>query len=130
MIVLQQSGGEAVGALVLLMLGLVALFIYLLPAVIAFHKEHANRWVILLLNIFFGYTIIVWLGCLVWSLKLIHDSGDNRGGASGLNIEYGDNLNIVRKIGPVSELVALKQLFDDGVVTQEEFDTQKRKLLS
>ncbi len=43
------------------------LFIYLLPAFIAYQRWHANRHAILVINLFLGWSIIGWLGALIWS---------------------------------------------------------------
>lgn len=43
------------------------LFFYLLPAFIAYQRWHANRHAILVINLFLGWSIIGWLGALIWS---------------------------------------------------------------
>ncbi|MBS4004989.1 MAG: hypothetical protein ACJAVZ_002047 [Afipia broomeae] len=43
------------------------LFIYLLPAFIAYQRWHTNRHAILVINLFLGWSIIGWLGALIWS---------------------------------------------------------------
>jgi len=43
---------------------------YLLPAAIAFRKRHRFRWFILLVNLFFGFTGIVWLILLGYSIGM------------------------------------------------------------
>ncbi|EGA3374264.1 superinfection immunity protein [Campylobacter jejuni] len=46
----------------------ILLFIlYMLPAIIGLSRKHSNWLIISLLNLFFGWTIIVWLVCLIWS---------------------------------------------------------------
>lgn len=52
---------------------LIASIIYVLPTITAFFRGHRNRWLILILNIFLGYTIIVWLLLLLWSMNKIDD---------------------------------------------------------
>ena len=49
-------------------LWLVLVAIGLLPAIIAFARGHRHPFVILFLNLFFSWTGIVWLGCLIWAL--------------------------------------------------------------
>ncbi|MCW1468116.1 superinfection immunity protein [Campylobacter jejuni] len=39
----------------------------MLPAIIGLSRKHSNWLIISLLNLFFGWTIIVWLVCLIWS---------------------------------------------------------------
>lgn len=44
------------------------LAVYFLPAIIAAMKEHHNFVAILILNVFLGWTLIGWVGALVWSV--------------------------------------------------------------
>lgn len=44
-----------------------ALLLYLLPAFIAYQRWHTNRHAILVVNVFLGWSIIGWLGALIWS---------------------------------------------------------------
>lgn len=40
-------------------------FIYMLPAIIGRNKKSTVA--ITLVNIFFGWTIIIWIACLIWA---------------------------------------------------------------
>lgn len=51
---------------------LLALVIFFLPTVIAFGKGHKYSWIILFINVVFGFTLIGWFGALIWSV-----AGDN-----------------------------------------------------
>lgn len=42
--------------------------IFSLPTVIAFGKGHNYRWIILFINVLFGFTLIGWFGALIWSI--------------------------------------------------------------
>lgn len=72
----------AVGALALL----IALFIYFLPAFVAFKREHPNRVAILVVNFFFGVSVVGWIVSLIWALssptvvnvRVTHVSPDQR----------------------------------------------------
>jgi len=44
-------------------------WVHFLPAIIANHRNHRNKWFILLLNIFLGWTILVWIALVIWSLN-------------------------------------------------------------
>lgn len=49
--------------------GVIALIIlYFLPALIAMVRKHSNTTAIVLLDLFLGWTVIVWLVCLVWAI--------------------------------------------------------------
>lgn len=41
--------------------------LYFLPAIIAARRHHRNKTPIFLLNLFLGWTLIGWVGALVWS---------------------------------------------------------------
>ena len=51
----------------LLLIVLIFIF-YFLPALIAFLRQHKNKLAIFLLNLLLGWTILGWVGSLVWSV--------------------------------------------------------------
>ena len=60
--------GIGVLKVVILAVGfIVGLFIYLLPSVMASNKKHSKIPVIVFLNIFLGWTLLVWVACLIWA---------------------------------------------------------------
>ncbi len=61
-LVIFASGGGGGIALV------VALAAYLVPSVVGFARHHHNKWAILALNVLLGWTILGWVGALVWAL--------------------------------------------------------------
>ncbi len=61
------------GVVLLMVLGAGLLALYLLPTIIAFTRRHRNRWVIGIVNLVFGFTLIVWLVCLIWALNRVDD---------------------------------------------------------
>jgi hypothetical protein len=44
------------------------IFVYLLPSVVAAKRRHNNEGAIVALNILLGWTVIGWVGALVWAL--------------------------------------------------------------
>lgn len=44
-----------------IMLGLSAMFIYLLPTYIAIKRKHRKTLTIYILNLFFGWTLLIWV---------------------------------------------------------------------
>ncbi len=42
--------------------------LYFLPTIIAAMRDHPQKVVIILLNVFLGWSGIAWIICLVWSL--------------------------------------------------------------
>jgi len=47
--------------------GIIALLIYLLPAIIAFSRRHRYKWPIAIISIVLGGMVIPWVGALVWA---------------------------------------------------------------
>lgn len=45
----------------------IVLAFYFLPTAVAFHRGAEPRIAILLLNIFLGWTLLVWIALLVWA---------------------------------------------------------------
>jgi len=43
------------------------IFVYFLPAIIAFVRNKRNKTAILILNLFLGMTFVFWVIALVWS---------------------------------------------------------------
>jgi len=55
--------------LVLILIGVVAFFIHFLPTFVAGSRHVENFWWILLINFFFGWTLIGWILALIWTLN-------------------------------------------------------------
>lgn len=43
-------------------------FGYFLPAIVAYRRKHRQREAILLLNLLLGWTVLGWIGALIWSV--------------------------------------------------------------
>lgn len=130
---------ETAGILVLLTIAIVALAIYVIPSIIAFRRQHPNRWPIFLINIVFGGTILGWIGPLIWAMGAVHKSKTGSdGGESGLNIFANDPVLV--KVNPtdfsiddtddiVEQLTKIKKLFDQDAINQEEYDRLRKPLI-
>jgi hypothetical protein len=82
-----------------------------LPTIIAIRKNHPYKIAIILINIFGGLLYgIGWLVALVWCFILPKKVGSISGGVA-------------------DELDLLHQLKEKGALTQEEFDTRKKRIL-
>lgn len=111
--------------------------IYVLPTILAFRRSHPNRWIILVINVAFGGTIIGWGIALVWALRSAHRVGSaSSGGESGLNLFINDvkKIQVVEpppspQTSPSHELERLHDLFVKGAISQTEFDGLKARLL-
>jgi hypothetical protein len=45
----------------------IGIALYLLPAIIAHHRHHNSAGSILIINLFFGWSIIGWIICFAWA---------------------------------------------------------------
>jgi hypothetical protein len=45
----------------------IIVFIYMLPTIVAYGREHPRRLDIAVLNILFGWTLIGWFACFFWA---------------------------------------------------------------
>ena len=98
----------------ILILVVFLLFLFL-PSIIAFSKNHPHKMPIILFNIF--CSIFLWLGwfiALVWSFILPKSSSSLR---SDITFSTAD------------EIRKLHELKEQGVITQEEFESKKAGLL-
>ncbi len=120
----------------------VIIVIYITPTIIAFVRGHPNRWPISLVNFVFGGTVIGWFGALIWALSAIHRSPTgNHGGESGLNLFVNDP-KLVTVVPAKSsdtdtgfdkiaaDLMRLKTLKDQGVITADELECLRRDVLA
>ncbi|MCP9877933.1 superinfection immunity protein [Cyanobium sp. A2C-AMD] len=65
--ILPSMMGSTLEAGVVLVI-LIAFEIYFLPSTFSFNRDQPNKFAILALNLFMGWTLIGWVVCLVWSL--------------------------------------------------------------
>jgi len=87
--------------------------LYFLPFLIGYNKKNAVA--IFTLNFFLGWTLIGWVVALVWAVS--KDKED-------VIVYKTESTSTV-----VQQIKDLKKLYDEGVITQSEFEQQKHKLL-
>ncbi len=87
---------------------------YFVPTVIALSRKKSNTLAIFALNLFLGWALIGWVVALIWALSNKESNQQTLAGSGSSNID---------------QLTQLKALYDQGVITAEEFETQKNKLL-
>ena len=85
--------------------------------IIALMRKRTDARLIFLVNLFFGWTAIGWLSALVWAFL----SNNRLDEASAY-------FNQPRR-GAYHDIKRAHQLLEKGVITQEEFDAAKSKLL-
>lgn len=54
--------------IMIVLAALAALFLYMLPTMVAISRKHRNTAPIAVVNVFFGWTLIGFVGCLAWAL--------------------------------------------------------------
>lgn len=84
---------------------------YFIPTFVAFSRKKTNTGAIFALNLFLGWALVGWVGALIWALS---NEKNNQQTTTESNID---------------QLTKLKMLHDQGVITDEEFEIQKNKLL-
>jgi hypothetical protein len=114
----------------------VCLVPYFLPTIIAILRKKHSAGGIFVLNLLLGFTVIGWVVALIWSL-----SADARETTVIVNNappppppqSHGyTNVTLKKPVeqqDKYDQLRKLKQLFDDGVLTEEEFNRQKATIL-
>lgn len=58
---------HTIGPIFLLLAIGIAFMMYWLPSIIALFRGHQNKLAIILINLFFGWTFLGWIGTLIWS---------------------------------------------------------------
>ena len=118
-----------IGATELLVVGIPLIAIYFLPSLIALSRKKTNGAAIILLNFFLGWTFIGWIVSLIWAC-LKHNETHT---IVVNNTPYVKDENSLLQKNDFDEklnsLQKLKDLLDSGILSQEEFEQQKSKLL-
>jgi len=126
-------------------LGFFALFAlaYFIPTWLAFSKRHPARWLIFLVNLLLGGTVLGWLIALIWACsegdsvpaehaqKLPPSIGVSEPAQANLfqqQVSAPNSTNGVEQIS--NELLRLKALLDNQVIKKDEFDQLKRRLIA
>jgi hypothetical protein len=67
----EDAAAAAFGLGGFICLGVIGLFVYMMPAFVAFARGHQNATAILVLTIFAGWTFAGWVVALVWSFTQV-----------------------------------------------------------
>lgn len=105
------------GTILWIIAGIAALAFYFLPTIICGEKKQANA--LFVVNIFFGWTAIGWLICLIWAF-----TGDEP--RKNKTVVY----NQAAESDKYDKLAKLKSLLDSGAITESEYQSEKQKILS
>lgn len=124
----------------------VCLVPYFLPTIIAMMRNNPNAGGIFAVNFLLGWTFIGWVACLIWSLSetrttvIVNNAPSPNYNPSPITpsspvypTRHTDPT--IRRTTPtapqdkINQLRQLKQLLDEGVLTEEEFNKQKAAIL-
>ena len=119
------------------------LFPYFLPTIIAVLRRKTSAVGVFFLNLFLGWTFIGWVGALIWALSadrqptiIVNNAPSSAPPPSFSPPPSPHNYTNVtmRKQAAtqqdkIDQLRQLKQLLDDGVLTEAEFNRQKAEIL-
>ena len=117
------------------------LFPYFLPTIIAVLRRKSGAVGIFFLNLFLGWTFIGWIGALIWALSadrqptIIVNNVPTSAAPPPPPPPHHSYTNVtIRKPPPtqqdkINQLRQLKQLLDEGVLTEDEFNRQKAEIL-
>lgn len=123
---------------------LIGLAVYMVPAIVAFWRDHPNRWLILIINAMLGGTGIVWLFCLVWAFRAAHiaaSADGSDGGESGLNLAANDPKVITwdkkgsrpripdTTSSTLEKLERLRELHQQGTIDSDQFSRLRDHVL-
>jgi uncharacterized oligopeptide transporter (OPT) family protein len=106
---------EAIAGFFGLTLLLIILALSFIPVIIAAVRKHNDTILIFLLTFFLGWTVIGWIVALIWSLS------SNVQGVARHNQPVDQSLTV--------KLNELTSLLNKKLITQEEHDAQKKKIL-
>jgi hypothetical protein len=120
--------------------------LYFLPTFIAAARKNSNALGIFVLNLFLGWTLLGWIGAMIWAFS----SGSKQvptvivnNTSQSYSQEYKGkkpeptqqiqpdvaNPKLITQQDKIDQLRQLKQLLDEGVLTNEEFNYQKAIIL-
>lgn len=118
--------------LMLSMLGL-----YFLPSIIAIMRQHPQKWLLIALNVFAGWTGFFWIGLLIWALwpkeKLIafqNGQGQGWGPYQAHSQTQSFSGSGATAEPPAETLAQLARMRDHGTLTEEEFTKAKERLIN
>ena len=92
------------------------LLVYLLPMIIAIGNKKRNMVAISLMNILLGWSVICWIISLIWAI-----SKDDKPRPIIVKENKGKNYEQLEKVN---------DLFEKKIISEQEFETEKRKLLN
>jgi hypothetical protein len=120
--------------------------LYFIPTIIAKARKNPNTLGIFMLNLFLGWTFLGWIGALIWAFSsgskqapTVIVNNTSQSYSQEYKAEKPDFLNqikpdvantkLITHQDKIDQLRQLKQLLDEGILTNEEFNQQKTAIL-
>lgn len=107
-----------------ILLVIVGIVIYFIPYFIG--SDRRNSAGIFILNLFLGWTLIGWVGALIWALvddkKITYSDPSKFSQLTGSSSPTGSS--------SVDQIVKLASLRDSGAITEAEYQKEKQKILN
>lgn len=119
--------GLGVGIGVLLFLGVISLAIYFLPWFIALGRHCRNTVAIFCLNLFLGWTLLGWVGALIWACV---DDGPQPVPIVKPTTEKIAVYNSGPKSSAVDDMAKIVEMKEKGLITEEEFQKMKQRIIN
>lgn len=101
--------------IVILLFGL----LYFIPSIVAILNKKNNSAAIIILNLLLGWTFIGWVIAIVWAFTQDTNTKD-------IIISHNSN----PETSKTNLLEKLKNLLDNDIITQEDYEIKKNKILS
>lgn len=115
-----------------------------MPSIVSVRRNHKDITYIILVNIVFGWTFLGWIICLFWALNRYNSSESivfnnniyaNPATQTSHPQSFVNNLpqleisNTNAHKDKIAQLKEIKELLDEGILTQAEYEQQKSKIL-
>ena len=102
--------------LIIMLIGIICLCLsgfifYFIPTFVAINKNHPQCFPIEIINLFLGWSLLGWVVALVWACMENNTKSENISGNKYENLSK------------------LQKLKEDGIISEEEFEKEKSKLL-
>ncbi len=105
----------------------IGIAIYFIPTIIASGRSHPNAVAICVLNLVGGWTAIGWIAALVWSFTTPVRPAVSAASLPAATEPEPATDPVAVKIGQLERLAKLRA---EGALTDQEYDNEKRQLLS
>ncbi len=55
--------------LIIMISAVIGMVVYFVPSVVAFKRNAVSKWGIFFVNLFFGWTLLIWIVTLIWACE-------------------------------------------------------------